>query len=143
MTSPNPNLDAAKTLLLNMANESAQLQSALGAPVTDIAVGWLASQYTTAAHEKLATANGAERWEVLRAVVQDLTLLRRGDHSAARLQLEREELELQRASSQTQMEKEFWEWLKRPEIRDKVFPNKERGFTQETLEKIERELHLL
>jgi hypothetical protein len=37
MTSPNSNLDAAKTVLQGMGDEVAQLQSALGAPVTDIA----------------------------------------------------------------------------------------------------------
>lgn len=143
MNSASPNLDAVRTLLLDMANEAAALQSALGAPVTDIAAGWLVSKYIVAAHEKLAGADGAQRWEILRAVVQDLSLLRRGDHSAARLQLEREELNLQCANSQTQKEKEFWEWLERPEIRAKVFPNEKRGLSRETIEKIERELNLL
>lgn len=143
MNSANFNLDTAKTLLLGMAKEAAELQAALGAPATDVAAGWLVSKYIVAAHEKLAGADGVQRWEILRAVVQDLSLLRRGDHSAARLQLEREELDFQRTNSQTQKEKEFWEWLERPEIRAKVFPNKERGLSRETIEKIERELNLL
>lgn len=143
MKPANSNLDVAKTLLMAMANETAELQSALDQPVTDTVAGWLVSQYTLAAHEKVAGASGANRWEILRSIVQDLALLRRGDHSAARLQLEREELDLLRANCQVQKEKEFWEWLQRPEIRAKVFPNEKRGLNSETIEKIERELRLL
>ncbi len=40
-------------------------------------------------------------------------------------------------------EKEFREWLKRPEIRKEVFGELTRGLTPETLEKIKRELNPL
>ncbi len=40
-------------------------------------------------------------------------------------------------------EKEFREWLKRPEIRKEVFSELTRGLSPETLEKIKRELNLL
>jgi hypothetical protein len=51
--------------------------------------------------------------------------------------------ELLRAESQPRKEKEFREWLKRPEIRKEIFPELTRGLTPETLKKIEEELHLL
>lgn len=143
MSATNSSLSEAKTLLAAMAAETADLNSALAAPVTDTVAGWLVSQYACAAHEKLTDANKANRWEILRAIVQDVALLRRGDHSAARLQLEREHLDLQKANSEAQKEKDFWEWLKRPEIHKKVFPDERRGISKETLEKIERELGLL
>lgn len=130
-------------MLAAMAAETADLNAALVAPITDTVAGWLVSQYACAAHEKLAGADGACRWEILRTVVQDLALLRRGDHSAARLQLEREQLDLQRINSKAEREREFWKWLKQPEIREKVFPKEKSGFSEETLEKIERELCLL
>ena len=66
-----------------------------------------------------------------------------GDHSAARLQLDREELEWQRANGKLQKEKEFCEWIQRPEVRDEFLPKIKPGLSKETLEKIERELHLL
>ena len=100
-------------------------------------------QYLLAAREKLDGAEGAKRWEILRSFVQDWAKLRRGDHSAARLQLDREELDWQRANSQSQKEKDFREWIKRPEILKEFFPERKGGISPETLKKIEVELHLL
>ena len=101
------------------------------------------SEYLLASREKLADAHGVARFEVLRAFVQDWSLLRRGDHSAARLQLDREELDWQRANSSAQKEKEFREWIKRPEVLRELFPDIKPGISSETLKKIERELRLL
>jgi len=115
----------------------------MGGFVTDAVTGWLAPQYFLAAREKLSATNGSGRFEVLRTFVQDWALLRRGDHSAARLQLDREELDSLRANSKTQKEKEFREWIQRPEIRRELFPERTGGFSSETLKKIERELRLL
>jgi hypothetical protein len=75
--------------------------------------------------------------------MQDWAMLRRGDHSAARLQLDREELDWQRASSKTQKEKDFREWIQRPEVRAEFLPDLTRGISPDTLRKIEAELHLL
>ncbi len=143
MNAPNSNLAETKSLLLDMVSEAADLKRAAGGSITDAVADWLAPQYLLAAREKLAGLEGARRWEILRAFVQDWAMLRRGEHSAARLQLDREELDWQRANSQTQKEKEFREWLKRPEIRKEIFPGHTRGLTPETLKKIEEELHLL
>ncbi len=126
-----------------MQAEAQDLNKAAGGYVTDAVAGWLAPQLLLAARKKMDASDENARFEVLRTFVQDWALLRRGDHSAARLQLEREELELQRANSQTQKEKEFWEWLKKPEIREKIFPKQKPGLSKETLELIERELNLL
>ena len=51
--------------------------------------------------------------------------------------------ELMRAYSQPRKEKEFREWIKRPEIRKEIFPELTRGLSPETLKKIEEELRLL
>lgn len=83
------------------------------------------------------------RGEVMRAFVQDWSLLRRGDHAAARLQLDREELEWQRINSKLQKEKGFREWVNRPEIRRGLFPECTGGISPEALHKIEQELNLL
>jgi hypothetical protein len=104
---------------------------------------WLAPQYLQAAREKLSGAQGAQRWEILRVFVQDWAMLRRGDHSAARLQLDREELDWQRANGKLQKEQEFREWIQRPEIREEFLPKSKGGISPETLKKIERELNLL
>ena len=132
-----------KGVLEKMAAEAAELKGACGGPITDVLADWLAPQYALAARERLAKAQGAERWEILRAFVQDWAALRRGDHSAARLQLDREELDWQRANNQTRKEQEFREWLQRPDIRKEFFPERRRGLSAETLKEIEEAASLL
>jgi hypothetical protein len=132
-----------RAMLTEMVAEAHELKSAAGGSVTDAVAAWLAPQYLLAAREKLAANAGAGRFEVLRTFLHDWALLRRGDHSAARLQLDREELEWQRANSQSQKEQEFREWIQRPEVRREFLPESTRGIRPETLKKIERELNLL
>jgi hypothetical protein len=135
--------EEVRALLANMVAEAQDLKQAAGGSVTDAVAAWLAPQYLLAAREKLAANAGAGRFEVLRTFLHDWAMLRRGEHSAARLQLDREELDWQRANSQSQTEKEFRQWLQRPEIRKEFFPELTRGLSPETLKKIEQELRLL
>ncbi len=125
------------------AEEGADLKQAMGGSITDAIADWLAPQYLLAAREKLTGAPDARRWEILREIVQDCTVLRRGDHSAARLQLDREELDWQRANSKARKEQEFREWIKRPDIRKEFFPEPSRGLSPEALKMMEEALHLL
>jgi hypothetical protein len=133
----------AESAVRGMAAECTGLQKALGAPVTDVAADWLAAQYAAKARQDLESADGATRWEILRAFVKDWHLLRRGDHAAARLQLAREKFDWLRANSQAEKEKEFWKWTEKPDVREKLYPNKENVITEETIRKIEKELRLL
>jgi len=136
-------LAEAKALLAEMAKEAAELKAAAGGSITDAVADWLSPQYLMAAREKLTASDGARRWEVFRAIVHDWTTLRRGDHAAARLQLDREELDWQRANAESEKQKEFREWLQRPEIRKEYFPERTGGISEATLKKIEEELRLL
>ena len=79
----------------------------------------------------------------MRTFLHDWALLRRGDHAAARLPLDREQLDWERANRKAQKEQEFREWSQRPEIRREFLPERTRGISSETLEKIERELRRL
>ena len=142
MSTPGSNLAETKSLLLGMVAEAADLKRAAGGSITDAVADWLAPQYLLAAREKLSGAEGVRRWEILRAFVQDWAMLRRGEHSAARLQLGREQFAWERANTQTQKEKEFREWIRRPEIRAEIFPKYKPGISRKTLRKIERELRL-
>jgi hypothetical protein len=142
VSTPGSNLAETKSLLLGMVAEAADLKRAAGGSITDAVADWLAPQYLLAAREKLSGAEGVRRWEILRAFVQDWAMLRRGEHSAARLQLDREQFDWERANTQTQKEKEFREWIRRPEIRAEIFPKYKPGISRKTLRKIERELRL-
>lgn len=143
MSAYDSNSARTKSLLLEMVAEANELKQAAGGSVTDAVAAWLAPQYLMAAREKLAATEDTGGFEVLRTFLQDWAILRRGDHSAARLQLDREELDWLRASSKSQKEQQFREWLQRPEIRKELFPELRGGFSPETLKKIEQELHLL
>lgn len=143
MNAPNSNLAETKSLLLGMVAEAADLKRAVGGSITDAVAGWLAPQYLLAAREKLSGTDGARRWEILRVFVQDWATLRRGEHSAARLQLDRERLAFERKCVERAKLSEFWKWTKRPEINRKLWPPKRKGITKTTWRKIERELHLL
>jgi hypothetical protein len=130
LSPPNSNLANAQTMLREMVAEALELKAAAGGSVTDAVAAWLAPQYLLAAREKLTATDGAGRFEVLRIFMQDWAMLRRGDHSAARLQLDREELDWQRASSKTQKEKDFREWIQRPEVRREFPPEIARGISR-------------
>jgi hypothetical protein len=99
MSAANPSPEETRKLLREMVAEARELEQAAGGAVTDAVAGWLAPQYLLAAREKLAASTGAGQFEVLRTFVQDWAMLRRGDHSAARLKLDREQLDLQRATA--------------------------------------------
>jgi hypothetical protein len=78
----------------------------------------------------------------VRAVRLDLNAERLAIHQS-RLQLDRDQLAWQRANGKQQKEKDFREWIKRPEIREKFLPKSKGGITKKTIQKIERELRLM
>jgi hypothetical protein len=100
MSAGNSNLAETKSLLLEMVTEAADLKQAAGGSVTDAVAGWLAPQYLVAAREKLTETDSAARFEILRTFVQDWAKLRHGDHTAERLQIEREKLDEARKDDQ-------------------------------------------
>ena len=105
---------------------------------------WLALQYALAARALVeSTADQPARWARLREICADISRLRRSDLFAERLELERAWLVFEQANTSQQKEKDFWAWTERPDIREKLFPDREGGLSPETLEKIEKELRLM
>jgi hypothetical protein len=85
-----------KTMLTEMAAETDELKRAAGGSITDIAAEWIAAQFLQAVRQQLAKIPaGPARLKLLRQATGDIVALQRGGHSAARLQLDREKLELQ------------------------------------------------
>jgi hypothetical protein len=85
-------LAEAKATLVAIAAEADELKHAVGGSITEVVAGWLAPQYALAAREQLVELQGADRLKLLRAFVQDWALLRHGDQTAERLEIERERL---------------------------------------------------
>ena len=85
-----------KTLLAEMKAEAGELARTAGGSIADVAADWLAAQYLHSLRQHLATLpEGPERVKLLRQSVCDVVALQRASHSAARLKVERERLELQ------------------------------------------------
>ena len=97
MTPNTANTPQIKAMLVKLAAETAEFEAAVGGSIPDVAAGWLTPQYLLAVRDQLAALpEGLERFKLLRLAVGDVVALQRGGHSAARLQLDREKLELDR-----------------------------------------------
>jgi len=62
---------------------------------------------------------------LLGTLCENLTALRRGDLSAARLSIEQKRLAMDQVLTDTEKEQEFWEWTKRPEVQAKLYPKRD------------------
>jgi hypothetical protein len=136
----------ALDLLHSVDDPLAPEQQALSGHLADKLARWLGLQYAAAAQALVASeAKPQTRWARLRELCSDVTRLRRAELYSDRLDLERQWLALEQSNSGVQKEKEFWTWLEKPEIREKLhdYVPKQEGLSPETLEKIEKELNLL
>ena len=109
--------------LRELAAEVEALKAAGPASPSDTLAHWLSAHYAAAARKAAEEAGEAGMpLDTLRSLTADVVALRRGDHHAARLKIERERLDLETAATATQKEAEFWAWTRRPEIREKLLP---------------------
>jgi hypothetical protein len=117
--------------------EAKELSGAADGALTDNLAAWIAGRYAIATRRLAAeNGNGGGDWNLLRALCHDLVDLRRGDHSAESLQIERERLEMERAEQKEKLEKLFWEWAEAN--RGKICAD--RGMTKEEREMRIREI---
>jgi hypothetical protein len=102
-----------------LGEDAAELQAAGRPPLTDTLAAWLAARYAVATRQ-LAATEGVAHWRRLRELCADLAELRRGDHSAERLRLEREHLALARERTERERIEAFMAWADRPEVRERL-----------------------
>ena len=101
-----------------VVTEAKELSQAADGALTDKLAIWTAGRYAIATRQLAAESrNGGVDWNLLRALCHDLVDLRRGDHSAESLRIERERLEMERAEQKEDLEKLFWEWAKENEAK--------------------------
>ena len=143
MNNPFDNQAQVQNELRELSGYTREFEAATGGAVPDALAGWLAGQYMTVGREELAGAQGARRLKILRAFVRDWCVQRHSDHQVSRVRLERDKLELRRTCTAEAKEKEFLQWIERPEIREKYFPEPPGGISEETLRKIEQAAKLL
>jgi hypothetical protein len=109
----------ALDMVRRVTAEVAQLQQGAAEPLTDKLAPWLVARYFVAARA-LAAENGAMDWKLMRQLCRDVLALRRGDHNAERLRLERERLQDERAQAAKKVEEQFAEWVADPDVREQI-----------------------
>src|SRR5471032_2686562 len=72
------------------------------ASLTDTLAHFLVAPYAVATR-RIAETGGREGWRLLREMCSDIAELRKGDHSATRLQIDRERLKLETERSEKQI----------------------------------------
>jgi hypothetical protein len=111
-----------------MASEAEELQSSSTELLSDKVATWLLARYFMKLKQALA-AGGADELKLLREFSADVVALRRGDHTAARLKLAEEQLELAEGESEEEIMEYFYDWVREPEvndwIRDNTMPSEE------------------
>jgi|ERR1043166_5190331 hypothetical protein len=106
-------------LVRHMDADSDELNQASKVRLTDLLAQRLAARYVVAA-KLLSRSNqeGEIDLKLLREFCGYIVALRKGDHSAERLKLERERLEFDREQLRELRDEEFWKWAR--ENRDDI-----------------------
>ena len=112
------------------------------APLTDTLAHWLVARYAVATR-RVAETGGREGWRMLREMCGDIVELRKGDHSAERLQIEHERLELEKENTETRLREKFEELLQQPETKRRLCGERKGGLSPEALAEIERAAKIL
>ena len=81
-------LQEAREATTRLDEELAECDDGEARPLSETLARWLAVRYAVATRRLVAT-EGPEHWRLLRQLSKDVVELRRGDHSARRLELER------------------------------------------------------
>jgi hypothetical protein len=94
-----------------LGEDAAEWEGDGRAPLTDTLALWLAARYAVAAR-RVAETGGREGWRLLRQMCGDIVELRKGDHTAERLQIDRERLKLENEKSGKQIHEKVAELVK-------------------------------
>jgi len=103
-----------------LAADAAELQVVTGGRLTDHLATVLGARYASALSgwDGQPGEDFRQKLKVLRGMCQDIVELRRGDHSGARLQMDRERMEQKREKTDAEVVAQFEEWAKIPAVKD-------------------------
>ncbi len=103
-----------------LAADATELVAATEGKLTDHLATVLAARYAAAlaGWDGEVTDEFRRKLRALRGLCQDIVELRQGDHSGARLTLERERLEREREKTEAEVVAQFERWAKNPQVRD-------------------------
>lgn len=103
-----------------LAADARELAAATEGRLTDHLATVLAARYAgaLASWDGEVTEEFRRKLRALRGLCQDIVELRRGDHSGARLALERERQEQAREKTEAEVVEHFQRWASEPQVRD-------------------------
>jgi hypothetical protein len=99
--------------------------AAVSSALVDHLVHWIATRFAAAAHSAPIPQDPQADLREIRSFLTDIVSLRRGDLIARRLALEQQRITLERAKSEQELQKLFWEWTKRPDIQAQLYPHRD------------------
>ena len=116
------NQQEALALARDLAGDAEELTTAAKGSMADRMATVVTARYAAALVEWDGNpeGQGGRKLRVLRAICQDVVELRRGDHSAARLKMEQEQLDANREKTEEEVVAHFKEWAKNPKMRDVI-----------------------
>ena len=114
-----------RSIVTTSSPEDPELKQLLTGTLADKLSHWLTLRFAAAAQSltSLDDADPKAELRLLGELSADVLALRRSQLSAGRLELEQQRLAIELSKAQALKEQEFWEWTKRPEIQEKLFPN--------------------
>ena len=119
-------LDEARRIV----SEGGELAQTGKGALADNLAAWMIGRYILATRKLVEMGDDPEAWKLLRAFCQDLVALRRGEHSAEWLRIERERLQLQRQKNARERKKATSGSEKNPPLPALSEEEKERRFDE-------------
>jgi hypothetical protein len=106
------------------------------APLTDTLANWAVARYAVATR-RVTETGGQEGWRLLRELCADIVELRKGDHSAARLQIEYERLELEKKESEKRVR------AKVEKLQKQLAKKRKGGLSAKALREIQKAMNII
>ena len=104
MSTPTEDFNRAMEMLTGMAAETTESRRVTAA-VSEMAADWLTPHYLLALQAQMAAqTDGAARFKLMRKAARDVVTFQRSGLAAARVQLDREKLELKRTVHQSMVD---------------------------------------
>ncbi len=117
----------ARHILQSANPDDPELKQLLSGSLADNLAQWLTLRFAAAAHS-LASLDEQDPKAELRLLGQfsaDVIRLLRSQLSAGRLKVEQQRLALDKSRDAAELETLFWDWTKRPDIVEKLFPHRD------------------
>jgi hypothetical protein len=105
--------------------ETAAAGQSSSVPLVDNLVQWISLRFAAAAQSSTFAEDADTELRQIRQFLADIVALRRGDLVARRIHLEQRRLTLEETKNEQTLEKLFWEWTQRPDIRAQLYPHQD------------------